>query len=837
MSRANSPAAPQGNNENQQVAGNIEGPMRRPRDENVPPPAAAAAAAAQPPQIRQRTEERPNWTMDSKVRNVLLEDALLQRYEVLRNMKLHDLLNQYFSNTYNTENVAMFLFVKNPRRYIVDAEILEDIQGTDEFKTVKTAIDLSEKVEYLDEKEIYYLSQWEEKGTVEIREFVGPMARGRLDGALAAAKRAEKRAVLAAGGAVELKGLYDSIYNAKWSYVMSGYRREPLGMKVFDGRPQSIWTEAEVDITPDPTNVDAEIEERPDGLEIFVLTSEEGWPYNRFKTSDTERCEEIYKHVYIRREIMRVWYIIQRGLQTWWVERTARITPRHIVIGTPGIGKSYGVGSFLLYSLLHFHDGMFNVIAYFVGKIAYLIYNKKPGEEGRVERYKVPEDAVDAIAALVFEKKRGHIIVDIGNELLIPPGELRHLDWGITVLTSPDTAHYEEWEKDTGSRHIIINCDDVRDMKAFVAWKNLSVALGEKVSNTAKQELRGRLKDEWETVKQRIAVAGPVPRAVYDAVGHGVRMEAMAKKIRGLDANDKSGYEDLFRSSVNWQTEKVSHKLVQIVRARGNGVSGDSYRCKELSGHIRILLLWALLGITARKTAESQLMMGNRSAASISFESHALFAIVNPQVLEVMAKNLRHLRPPEKLRGKQSILSSMTPQQLCLTGSEFLPTAGQQPIEKCEYMVLYTPSTANEPVVDGFFFVEGRFTMSPGRQAKKAPKPKTIVLLQITKLDRHPTTTAKVKKFRENIASYFSDWNTFSGNMAWEMIYINSVDGAVITNWQKCEANDDEVIPARQAEQLQTFWETIEQFQVTLRDEMNAQLMIAFQKAEKAQGR
>ncbi|RHW70892.1 hypothetical protein DPX39_080058700 [Trypanosoma brucei equiperdum] len=115
-------------------------------------------------------------------------------------MKLHDFLLK-FLNTYDTINVAMDVFVKNPRRYIVDAEILEDIQGTDEFKTVRTAIDLSEK-------EIYYLRQWEEKGRGEIREFVGPVARGRLDAAVIAAKRAEKRAVQTARGAVNLEGVY-----------------------------------------------------------------------------------------------------------------------------------------------------------------------------------------------------------------------------------------------------------------------------------------------------------------------------------------------------------------------------------------------------------------------------------------------------------------------------------------------------------------------------------------------------------------------------------------------------------------------------------------------------
>ncbi|CBH10021.1 hypothetical protein, unlikely [Trypanosoma brucei gambiense DAL972] len=118
MPRTSRAATPEGNNASPQVARNIGGLMRRPRDEDVAPP------PAQPPQIRQRNEEGPNWTMDSEVRDVLLEDVPLQRYEVLRNMKLRDFLMQKFSNTYDTQNVAMGTFVKNPRRYIDNAEIL-----------------------------------------------------------------------------------------------------------------------------------------------------------------------------------------------------------------------------------------------------------------------------------------------------------------------------------------------------------------------------------------------------------------------------------------------------------------------------------------------------------------------------------------------------------------------------------------------------------------------------------------------------------------------------------------------------------------------------------------
>ncbi|RHW66950.1 retrotransposon hot spot (RHS) protein [Trypanosoma brucei equiperdum] len=584
MSRANNPAAPQGNNANPQVAGNFEGPMRRPRDENVPPP--PAAAAAQPPQIRQRTEEGPNWTMNSKVRDVLLEDVLLQRYEVLRNMTVNDFIQKFVGGTFavaEAENVRMPIFVKNPRRYIVDAEILEDIQDTDEFKTLKTVIYLSEKVDYLNEREISSLSQWEEKGRGEIREFVGPMARGRLDGALAAAKRAEKRAAQTADGAVELEGVYESIYNAKWSYVMSGYNTEPLGIKVFDGRPQRMWAEAEVNIIPEPADVDSEMEERSNGLEIIVLTSERGWPHNRFVLGYSEKCKAVSQHVYIRREIMRVWYIIQQVLKAWWVDRSVVRPPIHVVIGTPGIGKSCGLGSFLFYSLFHFNEGMLDVVAYFLGEVSFLIYNRKDGERERVVRYEDSGVAVRIINNMKYEK-RGHIIIDISGmmqKLLYTqlPSDI----WGVTLLTSPNSGHFDEWTTITGGRQIIMNCDDVRDMKAFVAWRKLSIFVGHSVKSRQQRNLKRELEDEWRIVEGRINSIGPLPRYIFGLGCYEWRLKSVHDALETMKKSDEYSYNDIIEHTADWKINEVMNKLVKVVRVKANVGVIESYSCQANS--------------------------------------------------------------------------------------------------------------------------------------------------------------------------------------------------------------------------------------------------------------
>ncbi|EAN77387.1 retrotransposon hot spot (RHS) protein, putative [Trypanosoma brucei brucei TREU927] len=589
MPRANRPAPPQRNNANQQMAGNVEVAMRRPRDENVPPP----PPAAQPPQIRQRTEEGPNWTMNSEVEDVLLED-----YAVLRKMTVNDFIQEFVGGTFavaEAENVRMPIFVKNPRRYIADAEILEDIQGTDEFEEYKELYnqfsEMNGKARYLDEKEIYYLRQWEEKGRGEIREFVGPMARGRLDAAVTAAKRAEKRAAQTAGGAVNLEGVYDSICNATWSYVVSGYDEEPLGMKVFGGRPRRIWTEEEVDVTPEPANVDSEMEERPNGLEIIVLTSERGWPHNRFVLGYSEKCKAVSQHVYIRREIMRVWYIIQQVLKAWWVDRSVVRPPIHVVIGTHGIGKSCGLGSFLFYSLFHFNEGMLDVVAYFLGEVSFLIYNRKDDERGRVVRYEDSGVAVRIINNMKYEK-RGHIIIDISGmmqKLLYTqlPSDI----WGVTLLTSPNSGHFDEWTTNTGGRQIIMNCDDVCDIKAFMAWKKLSIHAREKVFNKRRYELRKEMEDEWRIVEGRINSIGPLPRYIFGLGCYEWRLKSVHDALETMKKSGEYSYSDIIGDIGVWQNNEVTDKLVKVIRVNGNAGVIESYSCQALSVMIRNMMM------------------------------------------------------------------------------------------------------------------------------------------------------------------------------------------------------------------------------------------------------
>ncbi|AAQ15580.1 retrotransposon hot spot (RHS) protein, putative [Trypanosoma brucei brucei TREU927] len=577
---------------NQQVPiegrGDIEG-RRRENEE-------AARNDAEPPVVQQRVENnnQPQWGLFSCVDAVLLNGLPHPR-----NMMLNDFLRRNFGRRYNVNeenNVSMSAFVLEPEEYINDVNALNRIFATTEYKVYKRFVSV---YGFFEDEGILNLQRWQqadEEAKVRLQADIRGLRDGErlwivvtnmLNDAL---NEARERAAQTACSAVELKGLYESIYNAKWSYVMSGYHTEPLGMKVFDGRPQRMWTEEDVDITPLPANVDAEIEERPDGLEIFVLTSEKGWPYNRFALDYTTGRKVVFQHVYIRREIVRVWYKVEKDLKTWWVEKTAHRPPIHIVIGTPGIGKSYGLGSFLLHSLLHFHEGMLDVVAYFTDTIAYLIYNRKGDERGRVVRYEYLRAAVNAINKMKFEN-RGHIIMDIRYAMQQLYTQLPSDVWSVTIFTSPNSSHFGNWTTITGGRQIIINCDDVRDMKAFVAWKKLSIHTREKVSNRRRHELRKEMEDEWRIVEGRINSIGLLPRYIFVLSCYEWRLKRVHDALETMKKSDEYSYNDIIEHTAAWKNNEVTEKLVKVVRVKGNVGFIESFKFQALSLMIRNMMM------------------------------------------------------------------------------------------------------------------------------------------------------------------------------------------------------------------------------------------------------
>ncbi|KAH8616710.1 putative Retrotransposon hot spot protein [Trypanosoma vivax] len=161
--------------------------------------------------------------------------------------------------------------------------------------------------------------------------------------------------------------------------------------------------------------------------------------------------------------------------------------------------------------------------------------------------------------------KRGFVIVDISQELKEPPRGLPTNFWPTVVLTSPDVNHYDSWMKDRNGKLIYVNCDDERDLKAFVAWQKL-FPLGQDAGIT--DELCKEISDEWKRVKQRIEQVGPLPRFVFSRGSFGPRFVELDNAIDGITLNNKAQYMGILRMDSEWKPDHASHKLVKLVRVR-----------------------------------------------------------------------------------------------------------------------------------------------------------------------------------------------------------------------------------------------------------------------------
>ncbi|AAQ15520.1 retrotransposon hot spot (RHS) protein, putative [Trypanosoma brucei brucei TREU927] len=741
-------------------------------------------------------EEGPTWTMNSSI-----EDVLLQRFAGLRDMKLHDLLNHHFGETLGTSNVSVGVFVQSPEDYIVNAKFLGRIQRLDEFQLLRAVI-------YLPRNRIEDIHQWEENATAQIREFVGPVAATKLDSALRIAKEARKRAHQTADG-VELKGVYESIYNATWGYVESGHNDLPLGMKVVgnsDGEPE-LWTEEEVNVSHTPYDLCDPLP-RHGNLEIAVLTSQMGWPYNRFRTprraiQEGEEKPKVHvfdRDVYIRREVMRVWYLVKQRLDLWLGPELVEEPFPCVLVGTPGIGKSFGVGSFLLQRLLHYDSERLRNIAYFVKGEAYIFFRATNDHPRKVVFYEKEVDGLDAVKALVEEEGLGYIIYDFWKDRHQPiPADLPGA-WPVIVLTSPDPNNYKDWKEPRGCEFLCINCYEEVELKAAVAWRRLSKLEESKITEAHIINLE----NEWQKTLGWIKKVGPLARQVLEGEKrYKGRVREINEALAEISRGDDSHYMKVLNSRVQWRQDGTTYMLAKLVRV----VTENGEECRNRAVSIDIeqkLRVWANTACM-RDNYLRKVFRGKEERAADEFENVGVYAFTMGNVVQTIVTHLRYLpRVGEEMDSNVSVLASGNAVGRVPTSlRQFNPETTGQDIE---VGCFYRPVQGNFPVVDAFFFVTEPAVDREGRAIITT----TIVLLQATVAPTHHTTREKVDKFIKAMKQLFGEWDELARNLKWELIYIQYSDSKPIEERQKCEP------VGGRGDHTTELWNKINQFQVKM---------------------
>ncbi|EKF99246.1 retrotransposon hot spot (RHS) protein, putative [Trypanosoma cruzi] len=512
----------------------------------------------------------------------------------------------------------------------------------------------------------------------------------------------------------------------------------------------------------------------------MVLTSNKGWPYSW-------REDEFIRDCHVNCEVERVWQIVEHDLNEWFSTRgETKLTPgRLLLIGTPGIGKSMNAGSYLLYQLLHYDAEKLPVVLYVIGNDAFLFEKTTK----TVTKY-MDEFSIDnVLRSLSIPGVKGYIIYDVAKGCRKPYQISITREWGMIVLSSPNEDNFDAWEKYKSPKRIIMNCPEKDDVKAMCVW----------MKRNEPTEQAGY----WRNINGRMEGVGPILRYIFDENKYNGRIQSCQDTINKLNRIDAEYYLH-FGTKEMLGGDKVSHKLVRIVRVRGVRNIESTFN-GLMSPYLGNLTLCKLAELMAPNDFILLILAIKDDLISKALEKYSVFAFLSEGFVNAIIPKLREL----KMKKKED---EDDPPHRCALESH----PHERPLKPCllpllenlekkiniEYRVLYKPEAQNFPLLDAFFFME-------------SPQ-KTLVGLQITTASEHHTIPSTVNLFKEKMATYFNGWKKFSRQLSWEIIYIQHADSTPMTGWQRCGPVETNTLsPAEK--RIAAFWEgNVRQYQVSV---------------------
>ncbi|EKG06739.1 retrotransposon hot spot (RHS) protein, putative, partial [Trypanosoma cruzi] len=179
---------------------------------------------------RRRMEEarQPQWTLDSRVEDVLQEATARST-----NMKLGDFLWQNFGGrgvVDTNRDVLLKELLKDPTRYIRDEGVLNEIHASSHYERVRNdlrnKVVFDEDVRKLEENGVNTLIGWLE-AAAEVKEIVHGITKQFLNAFLE-----DVRNSMRMSAPRYLEGCYESVYNARWHHVAEVPGGEGTGLEV-----------------------------------------------------------------------------------------------------------------------------------------------------------------------------------------------------------------------------------------------------------------------------------------------------------------------------------------------------------------------------------------------------------------------------------------------------------------------------------------------------------------------------------------------------------------------------------------------------------------------------
>ncbi|RNE95251.1 putative retrotransposon hot spot (RHS) protein, partial [Trypanosoma conorhini] len=359
------------------------------------------------------------------------------------------------------------------------------------------------------------------------------------------------------------EGFYGSVLNAKWSHVLGfpevdEYEEELVRMEVKEGqRPTQSWEYKSRGMS---FELDGAVEQfSPPRPWLMVLSSEKGWPYSLQEGTALADC-------YVTAEAERVWKRLDGFLRMLFRHSTGGDSDvkRVLLLGTPGIGQSMTVGSYLLYQLLHYDAEQLQVAIYCLGGELAYVFDKTTQA---VTEHEGAGSIVDAINDLSRRGKKGYIVYDVSEEGAPPPSGLPPDGWGMIVLGSLKQHNYKALATQLHTGLTVMNCPDEEEVKAMCAWRK----------RDCPEQERNKY---YGAVYSRMFYVGPLPRYVLTEAEFNERTAAVESALQAITASAANDYLDRKDGNI-WCPKNPFQQLVKIVReSKGCGLEG--MRCTDI---------------------------------------------------------------------------------------------------------------------------------------------------------------------------------------------------------------------------------------------------------------
>ncbi|PWU92227.1 putative retrotransposon hot spot (RHS) protein [Trypanosoma cruzi] len=192
-----------------------------------------------------------------------------------------------------------------------------------------------------------------------------------------------------------------------------------------------------------------------------------------------------------------------------------------------------------LYQLLQYDAEKLPVVLYVIGSKSFLLDKTSR----TVTQYPTDEMSRSVISSLWQRGMKGYIIYDVAMKGTPPATTFAPPQWGMIVLTTPNENNFEGWRKHKGAAPIIINCPDRTDVKAMCFWEEHNGQVEEEEEKQAREQAK-----YWETVEERMDKVGPIPRCIFNESEYGIRLTAIGKAVKDINASNATDYMGVGRS-------------------------------------------------------------------------------------------------------------------------------------------------------------------------------------------------------------------------------------------------------------------------------------------------